>query len=521
MKLAVIGGGASGISFIYSLYKKISLKYSNTDFKDIEVHIFDKDNFSTGGLAYSTDLESHILNMSLDTMSIDIEDKDHFKKWLNNSDQKERYSSYYVNEILQGNPPRKIIRSYLCDILKEIINHQNDSKLKIFTHSSEVINIERESDKYNLYCQDDVYENLAFDIVILALGNLSPVSPYSGLSVYKNYLNSPWPFSNIVDKSNNNAESTISIIGSSLTAIDIVLGLQQNNFLGKIKIFSRNGMLPTAQRSITIKPSENILSANEILSNIDDHTDINNKISLEKLIHLIGKDIEYIEGKSIDFKEIFDIRKNSSALENIDRDIHLAENSELKYQQYLLNATYVLPIIWNYLSDKDKSTFLNKYMSLWSVYRSPTPLINAKKIRQLIVNGILSIHKISTDNEPFFAENDELYLLDSDNFKHRSDYIINATGSTLNLNKTNNILIKNLIKQKIIEPHTLGGLHVMPKTSEVHVKGVIQRNLFCIGPITRGNFFYTNGFEANVAQAKELSDRVVNRIMRENNDESK
>ena len=78
MKYAVIGGGASGTLFVRNLLKAYLEKtIGNID----DIFLIDGNGFN-GGLAYQTTSHTHLLNMSVDSMSGIIGDDFHFKNWL-------------------------------------------------------------------------------------------------------------------------------------------------------------------------------------------------------------------------------------------------------------------------------------------------------------------------------------------------------------------------------------------------------------------------------------------------------
>ncbi len=507
-KIAIIGKGASGRAIFYHLAKIIS---SNTKkYSNIQIDVYDPRENS--GVAYSTDIESHILNMNLSSMTIEPDDTSHFNSFIQSNPEVLVNYSEYLDNYNDGNPPRKLIRQYLDFVMKEALALEKlHPSFSTTFFNKEVENITRHGNQYHVHTNNGVAE---YDHIVLSIGNLEPKDHYKDLVGHERYFSNPWPFSRLLDgigSSLTNDKTVIGVLGSSLTAIDIAVGLKEKDYKGKVLFFSRSGLLPSIQsprRSYYESKLKHLSHSNK------------SSIKLEEVINLIKSELQEVERKRIDFNSIFNERYVRSARENLEHDIRGANLDGFKYQDYFFNISKYLPAIWERIDIDDKLNFLANNMSLWSTYRSAMPLQNAKRINSLIQSGELQIHKIAKDRKSITITDRAISVKNSENEILECDYTINATGTSLDTKSTKNRLLKNLIQNDLIDHHPAGGLHINPRTFEVlNSKGNVSNNLFLIGSLTRGNLFYTNAYEANVSQAKNLSKIISNLIIKK--DESR
>ncbi|MFD0529151.1 SidA/IucD/PvdA family monooxygenase [Kitasatospora arboriphila] len=81
----------------------------------------------------------------------------------------------------------------------------------------------------------------AFDYAVLCVGGDSPKDVY-GLTGSGNFIGDPYP---ITQKLQSVApDQHVAVIGSGLTAVDIIISLASRGHRGRISLLSRRGMLP-------------------------------------------------------------------------------------------------------------------------------------------------------------------------------------------------------------------------------------------------------------------------------------
>lgn len=124
-KFGVVGGGAAGIAFAYNFIKNKSVNHCK---RPLSLTVFDKQGFK-GGMAYSSDFDSHILNMTPENMSADIFDDAHFVDWI---------AMHFPQFCQDRYPPRWLYREYLDFIRDMTIYMAADSNVALNFVTAEV-----------------------------------------------------------------------------------------------------------------------------------------------------------------------------------------------------------------------------------------------------------------------------------------------------------------------------------------------------------------------------------------------
>jgi uncharacterized NAD(P)/FAD-binding protein YdhS len=215
--LAIIGGGASAILLLAALAK-------NPAAKGMRVDLYERSMARLGrGIAYSTQHTIHLLNVRACDMSAFVNDKDDFANWVEERGFK---PAHFV--------PRKIYGEYLIEKLNEAkkiltLNITEADVTAVKEISGEEYEITYNNRKRSYMC------------VVQATGNVRPQRPKVEGNV-AGYYDDPWS----ADFATLGKAAHIALVGSGLTAIDMVLALYAKNYTGKISIYSRHALMPAA-----------------------------------------------------------------------------------------------------------------------------------------------------------------------------------------------------------------------------------------------------------------------------------
>lgn len=497
ISVAIIGAGASGTI----LANQIIEKACNESDVDVTVFLIEKGTEFGPGLAYSTPISSHILNMRADTLGIEKDNSLHFVEWL-----KEQGDSFLMDENLKRYnkyyPPRKIYGKYLKHILDSTIKKTVSGPCSVNLISGEVIDIDHNGSSIQIRMADG--SHISVDNAVLAPGNF-PGSFLHELKGIKGYIPYPWPVS--VIKENVPRDNPVCILGAGLSAIDTLLTLLENNHRGKVTFISRRGFLPKVQGE-PLNYQLKYLSE-ENISNIT--TELNgNSLPFDMIRDLYFKEMEAAEGKNIDWLQVFNPQDSIEKI--LEKDILRAEAGVISYQAALASTGPLSGYIWNSLSIEDRMIFDREYKTLWTVYRHPMPLINAKRILDALKTEQLDIRSgcmcVRTCGEKGFEI--DVSTRFGIPFTIKTPTVINATGQGLDVTKFNDSLINRLITRGLIEPHPNGGIYADFYTSEVRGKnGSRVKGLFALGEITRGVHFFTNGIVPNMSASDRIADNIL------------
>ncbi len=291
-KLAVIGGGASAALLLGHLADYDSAK-------DITVDIYDRTGRFARGVAYSTEHDCHLLNVRVSNMSAYQEDKEHFAEWA-------ALQGYGPLDFV----PRKKYGEYLQSVLsnaRQIINTE--------LIEDDVLSSQKSGRHYAIETASHGIKK--YDHVVLASGNVRPLHPKVD-GVVSSYYDDPWcaDFKKIL------AAKEVALIGSGLTAVDMVLALHAKGYAGKILIFSRNSLLPAPH--VMPVPFQPFLNKDE------------ERQSPLQLLRLIR---------------------------------HTVQNADVPWQSVIDSLRASTNTIWQNWSETERRQFSRRLMTFWNIHR--------------------------------------------------------------------------------------------------------------------------------------------------------
>jgi uncharacterized NAD(P)/FAD-binding protein YdhS len=494
--ITIVGAGASGILSLSRLVSKLSPNSASK----LTIRVFEKSGSFGPGLAYSTPLNCHILNMNAGTMSAVIGEPDHFIDWLKENEQRILNECPHLSLDEKAYPPRKVYGYYLEDIKKNAQEKAKQKKIRVELIKGEVIDIQEGAYHKEVLLRDG--RTFQADFVIMALGHFPPTILYE-LRGTDGYLPYPWPAQVIMDQVS--PREPVCILGAGLSAIDTLFTLLENDHREKIYLVSRTGFIPKVQGK----------SKKRVLQFITQNTFEGQKLSLEEVGGLLVREIERAEGKGIDWLHALNPAK--SIEEILEEDIATAKAGPIPSESVLLATAEIISNLWNSLSHEEQRKFDCDYKSIWTVYRHPMPIVNAEKILHTLKSGQLKV--LSGFKCVQYLGKGQGFLVDIQTrygmtFPFRVRSFINATGQGLAVARYDDTLVQNLIRQGTIAPHPSGGIYVdFDASFAMNKDGKPLKWLFVVGEMTRGTHFFTNA----ISQLSLFADRIAGSIAKHMN----
>lgn len=495
IKIAIVGIGATGSIVFITLVKKL---LDQNKKNKIEIYLIDKEKTFGPGLAYSTKENYHILNMRAETMSLFVNQPDHFLKW---AIRNKKISNFNKNMYF----PRSLFGEYIKYYLHSYLQKAKKKGIPVKEIYENVIDC-----KENINCVIVTLEKrkIAMDYVILAIGNM-PSSNYQELLSAKGYFNNPWEFSRKFIKEK---KCDIGILGSSLTAIDTVLTIKNIHCVNKIYLISRHSLFPKVQGELVSYKAQFLTKENLAALTIN----FTKKISFIKIVTLFKKELEFALKKPLSWNKI--IHRASNSINVLKADIKNAQKNNVFWYSVLDSVSYLMPFIWNSIHIKERVYFIQKYLSIWYTYRHSIPLLNAKKM-YLLMKKKKVVMLYGFKSVEYDAKRNIFSVIHCKNNEVRNvalKYLINSTGTGFDINQIQSTLLQNMVKTGEITQHPCGGVDVDFHTSQTIKKTRIKsKKLFFIGPLTRGVHFYTNAIDMN-ALAAEQSVEYLSRLLWKN-----
>jgi len=218
--IIIVGGGASGVLLAAHLLKSPD--------PDLRVTLIEKRPDFGQGVAYSTLLSAHVLNVSAGGMSAYPDDPGHFLRWLQarglaRPDEEPVYA------------PRSVYAQYLKEVLDSLVAREGQSwRLRLIHEESLSIAPGPSGVEVRLANGTSVVGRR----VVLATGHDEQPAPGQ-----TNAVRMGSEADTALDP-----HSRVMVLGTGLSMVDAFLTLEQRGHRGEIVAVSRRGLLPSPHR---------------------------------------------------------------------------------------------------------------------------------------------------------------------------------------------------------------------------------------------------------------------------------
>ncbi len=443
-KVIIIGGGLSGSLLAMQLARSPG---------GSEVVLIEKNpEFLGRGVAYQYDFTHQPLNVVAGGMSLFPDKPLDFVKWL------EANHFRYNHLIDQVSPeafiPRKIFGDYVLENLEKI---QQEVSERLQIRIDEAISImDFGKRKTVVFASGNA---LHADHVILALGNFPPADLFATHNPVQNdprYFASPWSdrvYSDI------KGDEDILLVGSGLTAVDIVLGLIVRKFRGKVTMLSRRGVFPLphdlTHQAISITVPENYSPRKMLLW------------------------VRYL----------------------------MRKNPEVPWSVIIDGLRPYTQKIWLQWIVSDKQYFLKKIRPYWEIARHRIPSASSERLNNMMEKGQLVLKKGTIEEASVSSNGIEiLYRSESGLNSQVFQKVINCTGPESNYRKVRFPIIVDLIASGKVKIDELGlGIKCTPEGSIINDQGEVEQGIWCIGPMRKAVLWETTALRELREQSSALA----------------
>ncbi len=212
VRLGIVGGGFSGVAAAIHLLRQT----------DAELVLFERRSTVGHGIAYGTTAIEHRLNVPAARMSVDPESPNDFVDFLRET---------YAHDDPSAMVPRAWYGAYLQH---RFLSAQTQFPSRLQYRPVEVTEITRRGELWKIDTADGME---CVDGVLVATGH-GPVNVPTALrQVQASIHRDPWTFAAPSDAS-------VLIVGTGLTAVDMLLSLRARGHRGRLVVTSRHGRFP-------------------------------------------------------------------------------------------------------------------------------------------------------------------------------------------------------------------------------------------------------------------------------------
>lgn len=209
------------------------------------------------GLAYGTRCASHWLNVPAGRLGVDPAQESGFVDWL----QAQHGPAYAAADFV----PRMLMGDYLGHALAEA-EHAAAARGVVVTMLAAGVRALREEAGTKVLLLDDGREFRA-NAVVLGTGHLPPEQPrLPGAPEWGSpgLVAEPWGDAAALAELPEDGE--VLLLGSGLSAIDVLTWLQDRGHAGRVTMLSRRGLLPQPHRSLEARPRPGLSPAPALLA---------------------------------------------------------------------------------------------------------------------------------------------------------------------------------------------------------------------------------------------------------------
>lgn len=435
-RVLVVGAGFSGAVLAVRLLR----------LGRVRVTLIERSGAFGRGVAYGATSDVHRLNVRAARMSAFPEDPDHFVRWLAEHAPSEADPDGFARRSLYG--------AYLGDVLRETAARAPGRLVRRF---GEVATLEPDADGVAAFLSDgSIVEGEA---AVLALGAPPPATPAAarGLLGSSRYIADPWaPHAlDLIGRSDD-----VVLMGTGLTAVDVLLALEARGWTGEATAVSRHGLLPEAHAGPAGVPAD--------------------------ALPRIGRLSEALA----------DFRRRAQTT---------------PWPRLMDELRPHLQALWARLGHDERRRFLRHLRPWWDVRRHRLAPDVAARIAGLKAQKRLRIASARITGASRRGDRLLIEIRPRGGGAARTlsgAWLINCTGPA-DISQTSEPLVASLLASGVARPDSLGlGLDVDADLRLKSVRGDRHERLFAIGPLTRAAFWESTAVPELALHAGDLARRL-------------
>jgi len=440
------------------------------------------------GRAYKGDGDYALLNRQARFMSIRADEPSHFIDWVRSEIGPEATGQEFV--------PRSLFGSYLTSQFRRQIEISRDLGSPISVISTSASAMYCDNGKVRVVTAQG--ESLKFDAAVLCIGTAEPTDVF-GLSGSPGFISEPYPV--WLTCAGIKPCERVAVLGSSLTAMDTVLGLQSQKHVGRITLLSRRGLLPAVRQ-----PHQDIALRHLSQEMIADCVDVGGYLNVSRVIELVRSEFE-AQGVPFSLVEAELVPRQSPA-DRLRRHLSQIDNREFWQTLFIKIVNEFIEFVWQKLRDTDRRTFLEIYHPLFMSLCNPMPPRTAEALEKLIEEGLVSIAPGVKNVEPDASGG---FIISDCSNRFHVDRIVNASRpESAGIGRLGKPIVAALVGAGDAQVNPHGGVKVDPASLRILRRdGRPNPNLFAIGQLAAGDLYYTSSLSMITRQIKRMVPHLL------------
>jgi uncharacterized NAD(P)/FAD-binding protein YdhS len=437
--VAIVGGGASGALMAAHL-----LRDGNAG---VSVTIVEKRSAVGQGLAYSTDVPEHLLNVRASNMSAFADDSDHFVRWLG-------ARGFHSTDWTTSFAPRRVYGEYLADLLR-VVPDNTGRPGSLAMIGNECVDVVLCDSQVELRFADG--SSIATQYCILATGHDEKQCREAAGTSYAR------PYGPVA------ASDPVLIVGSGLSMVDSCLSLLLQGHVGPIHAVSRRGLLP----AVHTRTSPVAFDQSGIpLSN-----------DLSEALRWFRRLVRATEARGGNWRDVVDGLR--------------------PYNQRIWQG-WPEPVRRRFFRHLKAWWDIHRHRMAPKVHDRIAKAIAERQL-QVIAGRLLDVQS-TTDGFTASVQRRGTNSVE----QIRAAHVYDCSGVIADPTRTSNPAIRSLLKSGAARPDPLRiGLDVSQEGALIGENGVASERVYAIGPLTRGTFFEIEAVPDIRVQCQQLSKALM------------
>ncbi|MFE6286778.1 FAD/NAD(P)-binding protein [Streptomyces sp. NPDC057877] len=457
MDLAIVGAGAAAVALLDALATGQDAGGTGT------ISVFEPSPRLWRGRPYGPDLEVVRVNAPPALMSVRHGDFGHYANWLGGQ------GAGHLDTLL-GQPlvPRALYGEYLAHTAEKAMAALAERGRPVRVVTARVTEAARAGDRLVLRTHDGRAHEATH--VALCVGGGTPPDPY-GLTGAPGCTPDPYPLAETLGQVPVGGD--VAVIGSGLTAVDVVVALAARGHRGRITLLSRSGVLPYVwQRHVARRPRH--VTAERVASG---------HVTLDGLAGLLRAELAEA-GEDFDAL-MTELLAAEDPVRRLRRQLAAVEDPRIGRRVVQETAHTVGPYAWPLLPESDRDRLRRHQRTAVSV-ASPMVPVNAAVLLRLLDRGQLSlvsgVRAVEAVNGRFRVR--------ADDGERTAGIVVNAVNPAPRaVPSAARQLADSLTGSGLTALHPAGGL--VPADPRVHV----------VGDLSGGGSFLTSSIPGTAAAA--------------------
>ncbi|MGW7089318.1 FAD/NAD(P)-binding protein [Streptomyces sp. NPDC054871] len=479
MNIAIIGGGAAAVGLLDALATQ-----SATEGGIGAITVFEPSPRLWRGRPYGPDLDSVLVNAPPAIMSIRNGDFGHYAAWLG---ERGGRGADHLDELL-GKPlvPRALYGEYLEHTAEKAVAALSEQGWLVRVVAARVTGVTHSGTRLAIHTHHThthrTHEHEATHVA-LCVGGGTPPDLY-GLAGNPGFTADPYPLAATLEQVP--AGSDVAVIGSGLTAVDVVVSLAARGHAGRITLLSRGGVLPHVwQRPYDLRPRH------VTTERVAELHKARGRVTLDDLIGLLRA--ELVDAGE-DFEALMADLGGAGAEDptlRLRRQLAAVDDPRTGRRVLQQAAHTVGPYAWRLLPEADRAR-LRRHLRTATGVASPMIPGNAAVLARLLDSGQLTVARGLRVIEPVNGR-----FRVHDGGQRTADIVVNAVNPPPQaVPAAAERLVRSLVGCGLATLHPAGGL--IPADPRVHV----------VGDLTGGGSFITSSIPGVAAQASRTAQAL-------------